>query len=246
MVPQLYLKQVRGILDHLEQTQMPALEKAAGLIVQALTHKSMVYCSELGHGIQGDLIGRAGGLAVIQPFNYTVNVNSPVPRCYQNRPRPDTWEQDLETVRFAVQSSNLRSGDVMLVSSVSGKNRGPIELALACKAKGIRVIGLTSMAYTKTVAALHPSGKRLFEVVDVVIDIGAPVGDAAVDVPGYDIKVIPVSGLAMDVASWMMLGRVMEIMAGQGQPLTVFASINREGGPERYVQSKEQYETRGF
>ena len=245
MVPQLYLNKVRGILDHLEQTQMPALEQAAGLIVQALTHQGLVYCAELGHGLQGDLINRAGGLAVIQPFNYTVNVTSPVPRCYQNRPRPDTWEQDLETVRFAVQSSNLRSGDVMLVSSVSGRNRGPVELTLACQAKGIRVIGFTSLAYTQTVAALHPSGKRLCEVVDVAIDIGAPVGDAAVDVPGYDIKLMPVSGVAMDVAGWMMLGRVMEIMASRGQPLTVFSSVNREGGEERYRQSKEQYETRG-
>ncbi|MDO9542326.1 MAG: SIS domain-containing protein, partial [Kiritimatiellia bacterium] len=99
MVPQQYLNKVRGILDHLEQTQMPALAQAAELIVQALTHQGLVYCSELGHGIQGDFLGRAGGLAVIQPFNYTVNVTSPVPRCYQNRPRPDTWEQDLETVR---------------------------------------------------------------------------------------------------------------------------------------------------
>jgi len=246
MVPQLYLDKVRGILNHLEQTQMPALEQAAGLIVEALDHKGMVYCAELGHGLQGDFINRAGGAAVIQPFKYTVSVTSPVPRCHENRPRPDTWEQDLETVRFAVQSSNLRPGDVMLVSSVSGRNRGPVELALACRAKGVRVIGFTAMAYTRTVAALHPSGKRLCEAVDVVIDIGAPVGDAAVDVPGYDIKLMPVSGVAMDVAGWMLLGRVMEIMAGRGQPLSVFSSLNRAGGEERYKRSKEQYETRGF
>ena len=245
MIPNKYLTQVRGILNHLEQTQLPALEQAAELIVQALTHQGLVYCSELGHGIQGDFLNRAGGLAVIQPFNYTVNVTSPIPRCYQNRPRSNTWEQDLETVRFAVQSSNLRPGDVMLVSSVSGKNRVPVELALTCRAQGIRVNGFTSLAYTQTVAALHPSGKRLCEVVDVVIDIGAPVGDAAVEVPGYDIKLMPVSGVAMDVAGWMMMGRVMEIMAGREHPLTVFASVNPAGGEERYRQSKEQYETRG-
>lgn len=245
MIPNTYLAKVRGILDHLEQSQIPALEQGAELIVQALTHQGLVYCSEIGHGIQGDFLGRAGGMAAIQPFSYTVNVTAPVPCCYQNRPRPDIWEQDLETVRFAVQSSNLRSGDVMLVSSVSGRNRGPVELTLACQAKGIRVIGFTSLAYTQTVAALHPSGKRLSEVVDVVIDIGVPVGDAAVDMPGYDIKLMPVSGVAMDVAGWMMLGRVMEIMASRGQPLTVFSSVNPEGGAERYRQSKEQYENRG-
>ncbi|MBI2439761.1 MAG: sugar isomerase domain-containing protein [Lentisphaerae bacterium] len=246
MISQQYLVKVREILNHLEQTQMSAIERAAELIAKALTHQGLVYCAELGHGLQADFINRAGGLAAIQSFTFNVSVASSVPRCYQNRPRGDHWEQDLETVRFAVQSSNLRSGDVMLVSSVSGRNRVPVELALACRAKGIRVIGFTSLAYSRVVAALHPSGRRLAEVVDVVIDLGVPLGDAALDVPGYDAKLIPLSGVALDVAGWMMLGRVMEMMAERGQPLTVFSSINLEGGEERYRQSQEQYEKRGF
>lgn len=246
MVPQQYLAKVREILNHLEQSQLPAIERSAELIVQALTNQGLVYCAELGHGLQADFINRAGGMAAIQAFTFNVNVASNVPRCRQNRPRREKWEQDLETVRFAVQSSNLSSGDVMLVSSVSGRNRAPVELALACRTKGLRVIGFTALAYSRTAVPLHPSGRRLAEVVDVVIDLGAPTGDAALDVPGYDTKLIPLSGVALNVAGWMLLGRSMELMAARGQPLTVFSSVNLEGGEERYRESRDQYEQRGF
>ncbi len=246
MVPLDYLEKVRGILDHLERTQLPAVERAAELIARALTHRGMVYCAGIGHGTQGDFLNRAGGLAAIQQFSYSLNISAPVPRCHQDRPRPAAREQDLETVRFAVQSSNLRAGDVILVSSVSGRNREPIELALACRALGMAAIGFTSLAYSRTVPSRHPSGKKLCEAVDVAIDIGAPEGDAAVAIPGYDLKLLPLSGVAMDVAGWMILGRAMELMAARGQPATVYASVNREGGEDRLRQSKEQYETRGY
>lgn len=246
MVPQQYLAEVRELLKHFEQTQMPAVERAAELIVQALTHQGLVYCAELGHGLQADFIGRAGGLAAIQGFNFNVNVASPVPHCYQNRPRPEHWEQDLETVRFAVQSSNLRRGDVIFVSSVSGRNRVPVELALAARAKGLSVIGFTSLAYSSVASPLHPSGQSLKAVVDVVIDLGAPIGDAAVEIPGYDTKLLPLSGVAMLVAGWMIIGRAMELMAAKGQPLSVLSSINLAGGEEHNRQTKEKYDKQGF
>lgn len=246
MTPKKYLQQVRIILDHLEKTQLPAVEKAADLIVQALTSKGCLFCAEIGHGTQGDFINRAGGLAAAQKFSFNLDISDKVPQCYAERPRAAAFERDLETIRFAVKASNLRAGDIILVSSVSGRNRGPIELALACRKLGVKTIGFTAMKYTDSVASLHPSGKKLYEVVDVVIDIGAPLGDAAVDIPGFDIKLMPVSGVAMDVAGWLIFGRAMEKMAARGTPPTVFMSANREGGQEDHLAKTKQYEKRGF
>ena len=246
MIPLEYLKAVRGILDHLERSQLPAIERAAELVVDALTQKGAVFCAELGHGNQGDFINRAGGLAAVQPFSFNFAVNAPVADCLKDRPRPEPLDEKLEVVRCATRNSNLRAGDVMLVSSVSGRNAGPIQLALACREMGVKTIGFTSMGYTSRVESLDPSGKRLFEVVDVVIDIGAPYGDAAVQIPGYEFKLLPVSGVAMIVAGWMIWGRVMEKMAAAGNPPSVFISLNREGGTEFYEKSKAEFNKRGF
>ncbi len=241
-----YLGAVRKVLEHLERTQGPAIEQAADLVVESITHGGVVYCYEIGHGNQGDFLNRAGGLAAVQSFSFSMNVHAPVPQCHGERPRPEPFEKDLETARFAVRASNLRAGDVMVLGSVSGRNRVPIELALACREAGVKVIALTSLEYTARVESLHPSGKRLFEVADVVIDNGAPFGDAAVEVPGIEVRVLPVSGVAMTVAGWLVWERVMEKMAAAGDPPTVFMSANREGGMEFYQKALARYQERGY
>jgi uncharacterized phosphosugar-binding protein len=244
--PLLYLAAVRQVLKHLEETQLPAIEQAADLVAHALANKGAVYCGEIGHGGQGDFLGRAGGLLALQPFNFQFVVNDKVAPALQDRPAPEPVDRELEAIRLAVRVSNLRAGDVLVTSSVSGRNRGPIELALACRAKGVRVIGFTAMAYTRKVTSAHPSGKRLFEVVDVAIDNGAPFGDAAVAIPGFEHKALPVSGVAMGVIGHMIWGRVMEKMAADGKAPTVFISHNREGGAEFNDRVKAQYQKRGY
>jgi uncharacterized phosphosugar-binding protein len=246
MIPTAYLNAVRGVLDHLEGTQLPAIEQAADLVIEALTHGGTVHCAAIGHSNEADFINRAGGLAAVLPFNYGLNIHDPVPECLQNRPHAEPFERDLETVRFALRASNLRAGDVMLIGSVSGKNRAPVELALACREQGIKVIGFTSFAYTAQITSLHPSGKKLIDVVDVAIDNGAPYGDAAVAIPGYDVELLPVSGAGMIVLGWMIWGRVMEKMAAMGTPASVFISINRPEGQEFYDKNKAEFNKRGY
>ncbi len=241
-----YLKEVRKILDHLEQTQLPAVDKASDLVVNSLMNGGAVFVSEVGHGGQGDFLNRAGGLAALHSFNFGLSVASDVAECLKSRPGAAGADEELELVRLAIKRSNMRSGDVLLLSSISGKTARPIDLSLACRELGIKTIGLTSFEYTAKVESLHPSGKKLIDVVDVAIDIGAPYGDAAVDVPGYDVKVIPMSGIAMGAAGWMIWGEVMEKTAKLGKPATVFISINREGGREFYDNAISEYNSRGF
>jgi uncharacterized phosphosugar-binding protein len=241
-----YTTAVRGVIDHLETTQLPVIEKAAALVVTSMTHGGAIFCAEIGHSNQADFLNRAGGLAVLQSFSYTVNIHDPVADCHTNRPRETAIDRDLETIRFAVKNSALRAGDVMLIGSVSGKNKGPVELALACQAIGVKVIGFTSMAYTKQVEAQHPSGKKLFEVSDVAIDDGAPFGDAAVTIPGYDFKLLPVSGVGNIIAGWMLWEKVIEKLVAAGTPPSVFMSLNRPGGQDYYDKSRAEYNRRGF
>lgn len=241
-----YLDAVRGILDHYEQTQQPAIEQAADLIVHALTNNGALFCAEIGHSNQNDFLNRAGGLAAVQAFSAGCHINDQVAECLKDRPQPEAGERDLETTRFGVRVSNLRAGDVLMLGSVSGKNRHPVELALACRDKGVKVIGFTALDYTKNVTSLHPSGKKLVDVCDVIIDNGAPYGDAVVEIPGVDTKVLPISGASMVIGGWLIFERVVEKMAEAGNPPSVFMSINREGGQEYYNKSREQYNKRGY
>ena len=244
MIPVAYLNKVREVLRHLEKTQLDAVERASDFIIAAWKTGGVIYCHKFGHGIEGDSIYRAGGLASVKRFSYALSVEDPVPE--RRKGRKSDPDRDLRIIRSAVENSNLEKGDVMLVSSVSGRNREPIELALACRDRGVRVISFSSLSYAKRAKSLHPSAQSLHEVSDVNIDIGAPYGDAAVDVPGIDVKVMPVSGVSMACCAWMIWGRAMEKAAAAGDPPSVLISHNREGGPEYNEKSMKRYNERGY
>ncbi len=242
----MYLQSIRNLLDHLETTQIGAIRDAGALVATALLGDGVVYCHEIGHSNQNDFLDRAGGLAAVRPFTFSFAVTDPVPECRKNRPGGREVARDLESVRLAVLSSNLRAGDVMLLGSVSGKNRSPVELAKTCREIGVKVVAFTAMTYSSQVESLHPSGKRLYEVADVVIDTGAPYGDAAVTIQGLEVNALPVSGAGAIVAGWMVWETAIELMIAAGKPPTVFQSVNRAGGLEFYKKMKDQYEARGF
>lgn len=245
MIAHDYLAKARAVLDHLEATQLPQVEAAAQLVVQAMRSGGVVYSSEVGHGIQWDYINRAGGLVAVQPYDFAIRHTAARPACSGPDPAavPDA---DLLDVRHAVLHGPIRAGDVLLIASVSGKNRRPVEMALACRAKGVHTIGFTSLTYTAKVDSLHPSGKRLSEACDVVIDNGAPYGDAGLQIPGYAIPLVPMSGIGMVAAGWLIWSRVMELMAATGEPASVLLSQNRDGGPEHNDAARARYHQKGY
>lgn len=245
-VVQSYMRTAHQLLERIEKTQATAIETAAEAVAAAMLNKCAIHCAGLGHGIAGDFINRAGGLAAVLAFSHKFEISDPVPACLKQRPDDKPIDREIEAVRLAVHAGNLRRGDVMLVGSVSGRTSGQVELALACLERGLTVIAFTSLEYSARTPSLHPSGKRLNEAATVVIDLCVPYGDACVDVPGLAIKAIPLSGLATLVAGWMLWGRVMERMAAAGTPPTVFISVNREGGKASYDKMIEQFNARGY
>ncbi len=113
--------------------------------------------------------------------------------------RPLTLTSQLERVvglgRELLAHSAAKAGDVLILTSTSGRNAVVIDMALLAREKGIKTIAITSLTYSDGVTSRHPSGKRLAELVDVVVDNGAPRGDAAVEITGFRQKVGPLSSV---------------------------------------------------
>ncbi len=79
--------------------------------------------------------------------------------------------------------------DTMLIFSHSGINAVTLDIAVGAKEIGMKLIGVTSIPHSSSVASRHSCGKRLFELADVTIDTGVPRGDAGVEVPGIPERV---------------------------------------------------------
>lgn len=90
-----------------------------------------------------------------------------------------------------LRNFGLSQKDSALVISSSGCNLVPIEMAEQFQRRGIRVVAIISRRHSEASASKHPSGKRLQDFADLVLDTGAPVGDAMVKVDGLDTPVAP-------------------------------------------------------
>ncbi|MBO7090310.1 MAG: hypothetical protein J6W23_00895, partial [Victivallales bacterium] len=65
------------------QGNRAVIDDAAKAIAEAMKSGHYVFCSAIGHGIQGDFINRAGGLGNIRPFSWSFSVNNPMPTAGQ-------------------------------------------------------------------------------------------------------------------------------------------------------------------
>ncbi|MCL1856937.1 MAG: sugar isomerase domain-containing protein [Kiritimatiellaeota bacterium] len=243
-----YLNAVAEVAAFLDGNRA-AIDAAAEAIATALAGGNAVWVSEVGHANQHDWVQRAGGIAAIRHFRFNVGVTDELPKKLMNRPRDagdEAMDVGFENIRHAVRVSQMRGGDILMLGSVSGRSKNQVELALACQAKGVKVIGFTSLVYSKGVPSQHPSGKSLKDACDFVIDINAPYGDAAVQIKGYETALLPVSGVGALMAGWMIFEKALEIMAERNTPPAVFISYNRAGGETALEDTKRLCDERGY
>jgi uncharacterized phosphosugar-binding protein len=118
----------------------------------------------------------------------------------------------------------ITAADSALVISSSGANRVPIEIAEGFQRRGVRVVALVSKRHSEASASKDPRGKKLTDFADLVLDTGAPAGDAMVRLPGLETPVAPgstvggamvVNALKAEVAARLIAaGRPPKVLSG--------------------------------
>lgn len=142
--------------------------------------------------------------------------------------------------------TQLNEGDILFMGSVSGRTLEEVELAYSSVEAGVKVILLTSLAYSKAVEPVHSSGKRLYEIATMAIDMCAPVAEALLDVEGLDARFAASSGIASTFILWSVTSVAVEKMLAEGYKPGVFRSHNFPGGPEHNEAIKAHYAEYGW
>lgn len=238
MIIDTYLDTVQAVLAQAAQTQRGPLLEAARLFADAAERRRKIFafgCSHAGLVTQ-DMFYRSGGLAVINPLfapGLTLDV------------RPVTLTSQLEREpgygRLIVEQNRLEAGDVLLLHSVSGRNHVPIDMALAAAERGVSTVCLTNLRYSRASQSRHPSGKKLYELCDVVIDNCGCVGDAACELDGLGQRLAPTSTAVGAALVNAIAAGAIELLLERGVTPPVFVSANLEGGDEHNARILEQY-----
>jgi uncharacterized phosphosugar-binding protein len=236
-----YISQVLHLLQETYARQQETLQTAATWIADALASDGVLYVFGASHAgiITEELTYRAGGLVPVSPI-FIPGLTCDV------RPLPLTsvLERIDGYALAAVKHIPISPSDVVLVHSVSGRNAAPVEVALYAKQQGAKVIALTALDYSQSVSPRSSTGYRLFEVADLVIDNGAPRGDAIVQLPGFPQPIAPVSTVLGAALVNAVVAEACAILLERGITPPVFMSANLDGGDAHNAKLMERYRGR--
>jgi uncharacterized phosphosugar-binding protein len=238
-----YLNEVQSRIAKMQATRMSQIDAAAELCANSLMRKGVIHIHDTGHMVSAELVNRAGGFLAFSRLNLMMNVDNPN-KYRASQPNPNGPQ--LGFMPYALRASNVRPGDVIIIGSVSGRTALQVELALQAREMGIPTIALTAVAHSSQLTSEHPSGKRLFEATDLVLDHPTEYGDAMFTVPGLEYPVIPSSGILGAVMLWSVAAGIIDRMVAAGMPPTVFRSVNLPGGGDMIKAVEQQYVEKGY
>lgn len=137
-----------------------------------------------------------------------------------------------------------KPGEVLVVVSTSGTNPLPIDVAMIGKERGLYTAAITSMDHTSKVKSNHKSGKKLFEIVDLVIDTHAPFGDSSLSTPDDAVRYGPLSTLSGVEIVHMLTAEVVDLLVVNNYLPPIRMSRNIPGGDEHNRKVIEKYKNR--
>ena len=235
-----YYEAVIRLLGEIQQSQGGAIDQATDLIFASLSADGVLHLFGSGHShlVAEEAFHRAGGLvpvnAMTEPF-----LTPLIP------PRKSGRLERLSGIaEILLDYHEPLPGEVLLIISNAGINPVPVELALEAKRRDLTVIAITSLRHARAVASRHTSGKRLFEIADLVIDNCGETGDGALSFPGLEEKVGPTSLLAGAFIVNSIVCGVVERFIAQGLPPPIYLSANLPGGDEHNRRLEAKYRGR--
>jgi uncharacterized phosphosugar-binding protein len=236
MLSKQYFKKGLAMLERLEETQSQPIQQAAEMIAQATAEGHTFFAWGGPHSslpVQ-DIFWRAGGLAIVNAV-FTPGLSLEVGPL-----RPTSTLERVEG--FGEEFFKLigaEAGDVILLVSTSGRNAFPVEMAMSAKEAGLKVIGVTSLAYSQSVTSRHSSGMKMYEYCDIVIDNLSVPGDAILEDDRLPQKVGPTSGWVGCFLLQALMVEVAERLAEKGIQPPVYYALNMDGKDE-YVSYMER------
>ncbi len=234
-----YFEKIKIVLDKVQETQADAINKASDWIAELFKQNGVLHLFGTGHShlITEDLFFRAGGFAPINAIldlNLTLHGGGALTR----EVKLDRLEGYAQII---LDNYDLRAGEIIVIISRSGINPIIVDTALITKRMGLKVIGLTNMEQSVQSKSKHSSGKKLYELADLVIDTCTDVDDACIEI-GKGIPKVSAQGTVICCAILQsIMAAVAMHMAQDGVNPPIWISMNRSGGDEKIAELRAKF-----
>ncbi|WP_181793249.1 SIS domain-containing protein [Streptomyces sp. WELS2] len=233
-----------GLLQRVRDEEAEAIAAAGTLLADTVAAGGRLFAFGAGHSSLAaqDVVYRAGGLALMNLLAVPGVVGVDV--------TPATLGSALERVDglagAVLDTSPVRAGDTLVIVSLSGRNALPVEMALGARDRGLKVVGVTSVAYAAETTSRHASGTFLKDHCDIVLDSKIAVGDAELTLDTIPAPFAPASTVVTTALLQAVMATTAAALADRGIEPPLLRSGNVDGGHEWNGRVMAQYGDRIF
>ncbi|GAB2936013.1 SIS domain-containing protein [Streptomyces heilongjiangensis] len=223
-----FLDAAIGLVERVRDEEADTVAAAGKLVADTVVDGGRLFAFGAGHSSLAaqDLVYRAGGLALMNLLAVPGAVGVDV--------LPATLGSALERVdglaTAVLDSSPLRAGDLLIVISLSGRNALPVEMARHARTLGVKVVGVTSVAYATATTSRHSSGTFLKDHCDLVLDSKIGVGDAELTHDAVPAPFAPASTVVTSALLQAVMATAATDLADRGVQPPLLRSGNVDGG----------------
>lgn len=229
-----FITQAQAQLESCAAANFMAIASAAERMAERQLIGGRFFGFGCGHSglVSQDAYYRAGGLK-----EYTHLFAPLVELSIEPVAQSSVEEKRSGWVDAHLQHIEINENDCVVVISTSGVNAVPVEAALHCQSRGALVVGITSIEASSALDPRHPSGHKLIDIADVVIDNGSPYGDTLVDLGDSGHRMGSASTAVGCIMLQSLCIAVQESAIRAGSPLPTYVSGNVPGGMKKNAES---------
>lgn len=243
-----YLARCRELLDGVER-QLPAIGQAADWFARTILDGRMVHLFGSGHSriLVEEMWPRYGSFPGFNPIvELSLSFHNLVVGA--NGQRQAMFLENVPGLADRIlRNFDLAPSDSALVASSSGCNVVPIEMAEGFRRRGIKVVAIISRRHAEASTSQRADGRKLQDVADLVLDTGAPVGDAMVRIEGLETPVAPGSTVGGCAIINALKAEVALRLTRAGRPprvLTAGAVVGREKATALFESAYDEHARR--
>ena len=243
-----YLYKCQGLVDTVSN-QIDSIQKAADWFSETILSDRMVHLFGSGHSriLVEEMWPRYGSFPGFNPIvelsltfhNQVVGANGQRQAMF--------LENTHGLAEKILRNYDLSKTDSALIASSSGCNVVPIEIAKIFKEKEINVVAIISRNHSEPSESRHKSGKKLQDFADIVLDTGAPIGDAMTQIDGIETPVAPGSTVGGCMLINAIKAEVADRLTKAGQPpnvLTAGAIVGKKQATELFEAAYDEHSRR--
>ncbi|HLH50149.1 MAG TPA: SIS domain-containing protein [Roseiarcus sp.] len=239
-----YFKTLIDRLEAVRTSQEATIDAAAVACADSIAAGKLVFAFGTGHGALPalEMFPRTGTIVGFRPIVESTMIS--FHRVWGDMgARQYRFIHAVEGYGKAILSAHrLDPQDAMILFSHSGVNAVILDIALESKARGLKVIAVTSLPHSQNTASRHSSGKRLFEVADIVIDTHAPLADASLAIDGLEHPVGASSTSVTIAIAHAIVSATAEKLVARGVKPMVMVNPNTAGRDQANRVNDANYE----